>query len=124
MCECLIELIDVGFGVRCVDREAEVGGGWAVGVLHEREDDVFVEESMLDAEHVGFVSECEGEDWCWVVVCLDAMGAEHGAGVVDVVEELRVDAWLGLEEVEGGARGGGECGRGGGGADVCGGVVA
>ncbi len=79
---------------------------------------------MLDAVHVGFVTEREGEDGGWVVVCLDAVGAEHGAGAVDVVEELRVDAWLGLEEVEGGARGGGECGGCGGGADVCGGVVA
>ena len=40
----MVELVDVGLGVGGVYGEAEVGWGWAVGVLHEGEDDVLCEE--------------------------------------------------------------------------------
>ena len=82
------------------------------------------EECLLDAEHVGLITDRECEDWGGVVVCLDAEGIEHCAGVVDVVEELVVDLGLRLEEFKRSQRGGGEGWGSGGGADVCGGVIA
>jgi len=54
---------------------------------------------LLDVEHVDFGAEGEGEDGGWVVVGFDVVVAEHGAGVVDVVEELFVNIGLGLEDV-------------------------
>lgn len=86
--QCGFELIDVLSCVVCGDGEAEVGGGWAVGVLHEREDDVLVEERLFDGLHVFLRAQGEGEDWGWVVVGLDSEVVENCAYGVDVRLQL------------------------------------
>ncbi len=111
-------------GVGGIDRQAEVDRGWAVGILHQRQDNPRIEQSRFDAFHGGFIANGEGEDRGEQVMGGEIERTQDLTDMVDVGAEGRVEIVIGLEQSQRFDPGRDEWRGCGGGASVGDGVIA